>query len=642
MTEAYRPGHVEWQKTEECFRLLVESVKDYGIFTLDPKGYIMTWNEGAKRIKGYEEHEIVGSHFSRFYSPEDLAAQKPQWELQRAIADGRVEDEGWRMRKDGSYFWANVIITPLFDRQTGELRGFGKVTRDLTEWKQTGERLRESEEQFRLLVERVEEYAIFMIDPTGHIATWNSGAEKIKGYKVEEIVGEHIERFYTAEDRAAGRPAQLLERAKKEGHVRDQGVRVRKGGSLFQADVLITAVHDFTGNLRGFSKVTRDVTDQARNREVEAAKLLAEQANQAKDDFLAVLSHELRTPLTPVVAGVTYICENAASLSREELLEELNAIRRNVLLETQLIDDLLDLTRISRGKIELRSEVVDLHAALEDVLGILRDEIAAKELTLARDLSAEERWIWGDPTRLRQIFWNLINNAVKFTPRGGRIVVHSFGDSEGQLAVEITDSGVGIEPEQAARIFEAFEQGERTVTRKFGGLGLGLAITRSLVEMHKGSVKVQSAGKDQGATFTVTLPVVPNQIVEPATSGGESPGQRTLRILFVDDHEDTRRILARLLSTRGHHVEIANGVASALACLEKEKFDVLLSDIGLPDGSGHELMREAKRRQAQIKGIAVSGFGMDEDIRRSAEAGFGTHLAKPLDVGLLENVLRRL
>src|SRR5687767_6549246 len=180
MTEEYRPEHLEWQKTEECLRLLVESVKDYGIFTLDPKGYVMTWNEGARRIKGYEEHEIVGSHFSRFYSPEDLAAQKPQWELQRAIADGRVEDEGWRVRKDGSYFWANVIITPLIDRQTGELRGFGKVTRDLTEQKQGGERLRQSEEQFRLLVERVEEYAIFMLDPTGHIATWNSGAEKIK------------------------------------------------------------------------------------------------------------------------------------------------------------------------------------------------------------------------------------------------------------------------------------------------------------------------------------------------------------------------------------------------------------------------------------------------------------------------------
>jgi CheY-like chemotaxis protein len=286
--------------------------------------------------------------------------------------------------------------------------------------------------------------------------------------------------------------------------------------------------------------------------------------------------------------------------------------------------------------------MVDLHAALADVLGILRDEIAAKELTLSRELTAEERWVWGDPTRIRQIFWNLVNNAVKFTPAGGRIVVHSFGDSKGHLAVEITDSGVGIEPEQAARIFDAFEQGERTVTRKFGGLGLGLAITQSLVEMHKGSVKVQSAGKGKGATFTVTLPAVPNQIVEPTTFRGQSPEHRTLRILFVDDHEDTRRILARLLSTRGHHVEIANGVASALACLEKEKFDVLLSDIGLPDGSGHELMREAKRRQAQIKGIAVSGFGMDEDIQRSADAGFDTHLAKPLDVGLLENLLRRI
>ena len=631
------------QPSETRFRLLVDSVKDYAIITLNPQGYIESWNEGARRIKGYKPEEIIGSHFSRCYPPEDIAAKKPERELERAVAEGRAEDEGWRIREDGSRFWANVVITALFDPQTHELRGFGKVTRDLTEQRNSEERLRQNEEQFRLLVEEVEEYAIFMLDATGRVATWNSGAQKTKGYTVEEIIGQHFERFYTPEDRASGKPARLLAVAREKGRVRDQGLRVRKDGTTFHADVLITAVHDPEGKLRGFSKVTRDITDQIRTREIEAAKLAAEEANKAKDAFLAVLSHELRTPLTPVIAAVNYLVENSESVSREEMVEELAAIRRNALLEARLIDDLLDLTRISRGKVELHFEVVDVHEAIADALSILQEDVLTKELIVTSDLAAREHWTWADPTRLRQVLWNLLNNAVKFTPKGNRIEVRSSDDQVGQLSVIVADTGVGIEPDLAARIFNAFEQGERTVTRQFGGLGLGLAITRSLVEKQGGSVTVQSEGKGHGATFTVTLPRLPHQLSEAQSSAPPvSAPAKNLRILLVDDHEDTRRILSRLLRRHGHQVELAASMQSALASLDKGPFDLLISDIGLPDGSGLTLMGAARSRDPRIRGIAVSGFGMEDDRRRSTEAGFDYHLTKPLDFALLQKLLPKI
>ena len=563
MTDEQEPALSSGKRSEERFKILVESVKDYGIFTLDCDGYITSWNEGARRIKGYERHEIVGSHFSRFYTAEDLAAGKPQWELERALADGRVEDEGWRVRKDGTLFWADVVITALFDPETGEHRGFGKVTRDLTERKQHEERLRQSEEQFRLLVERVDEYAIFMLDPTGHIATWNSGAQKIKQYPVEEIVGEHFERFYLPEDRAAGKPQRLLKIAEEEGHVHDQGVRMRKDGTTFHADVLITAVRDRTGTLRGFSKVTRDITDQMRGREAEAARLVAEKANKAKDEFLAVLSHELRTPLTPVLANAEYLIANLDEISREEEREMLGAIQRNARLEAQLIDDLLDLTRISRGKIELKFEAVDVHAAIADAISILTPQFGEKGLALRNELTARDHWMWGDPTRLRQVFWNLLTNAVKFTPAGGQVVVRSFIDSSARLVVEVGDSGIGIEPDQLARIFNAFEQGERKVTRQFGGLGLGLAITRSIVQMHHGVIAASSAGQGKGAVFQLRFASVSPGQIEQAAAGPIVFGPQHLRLLLVDDHQDTRRILASLLRKIGHTVEAAENVSSS-------------------------------------------------------------------------------
>jgi PAS domain S-box-containing protein len=626
-------------EVEERFRLLVESVMDYAIFMLDPKGRIVSWNAGAQRLKQYTANEIIGQHFSKFYPPEDIAAGKPKRELEQAIAEGRVEDEGWRLRKDGSPFWALVVITALYDHQ-GRLVGFGKVTRDLTERREAEERLRASEVQFRLLIERVEEYAIYLLDPTGRVMSWNSGAEKIKGFRANEIIGKHFACFYTAEDVAAGRPQQNLEAAARLGHIRDQGLRVRRDGATFHADVVITALRDDQGNLRGFSKVTRDMSDQVRTREIEAEKMAAEKANKAKDEFLATLSHELRTPLTPALAAASFMAESVAELP-DKFANDVHIIHRNVQLEARLIDDLLDLTRISTGKLELHQQHIDAHAAIRDAVTICRSDMNRKGLMVTTDLTAKDHFVWGDPVRLEQVFWNLINNALKFTGPGGEIRLQTW-NQDGHLHFAITDTGIGIEVGKQEKLFNAFEQGERGTSRQFGGLGLGLAICKNLVERHGGTISINSRGRGFGTTATVVLKPhldPETNLVAPEPAAGEPKGG--LRILLIDDHEDTQRVLAGLLRRFGYEVSVAGGVKEALKIFSLQSIDAILSDIGLPDGSGYDIISEAKRIRA-VKGVALTGYGMSEDVRRSTEAGFDFHLTKPVDVAELRSVLHKL
>ena len=443
--------------SDELFRLLVESVSDYAIFILDPKGNIVSWNPGAQRLKGYTREEILGKHFSIFYPEEDKAT--PPWELKVATQEGRVAVEGWRLRKDGTRFWAAVVITAMRNK-SGQLIGFAKVTRDLTERKESEERLRASEEQFRKLVESVDEYAIYLLDPNGNVKTWNAGAQKIKHYKGAEIIGKNFASFYTAEDVAAGIPERNLKQAARLGHVRDQGLRVRKDGTTFHADVVLTALRDDDGNLRGFSKVTRDMTDQVRNRETEAAKIAAEKANQAKDDFLAALSHELRTPLTPALAAASFLAHNSDKLPAD-MSEEVDTIRRNVQLEARLIDDLLDLTRITRGKIELRFERVDAHALPRKRSRLPGPDSDAKNLQISLSLKAQNHHVWADPIRIQQVFWNLINNAVKFTPARGKIEIATrnsgdgphFGSARQRDWNRCQSSEVALQPFRAGRSF---------------------------------------------------------------------------------------------------------------------------------------------------------------------------------------------
>ena len=624
-------------EAEERFRLLIESVRDYAIFMLDPAGYIVSWNPGAERLKLYTAEEIIGQHFSKFYPQVDLEAGKPARELEIALAEGRVEDEGWRIRKDGTRFWASVVITAVYDRNQ-KLTGFAKVTRDLTTRRAAEEKLRVSEEQFRLLVDRVEEYAIYLLDPNGTIMTWNHGAEKIKQFAASEIIGKHFACFYTAEDVAANRPQKNLDAAARLGHIRDQGLRVRKDGSTFLADVVITALLNDDGELRGFSKVTRDLTDQMRAREIEAEKIAAVRANAAKDDFLAKLSHELRTPLTPALAAASYMAENVRELPAK-FSDDIHLIRRNVQLEARLIDDLLDLTRISTGKIDLHPQSVDAHDVADDALKMVRSDVYRKKQTLSTDFAATDHQIWADPVRIEQVFWNLINNAVKFTPAGGEISIKTWNE-DGHLRFVITDSGIGIAEEKQGKLFDAFEQGESGTSRQFGGLGLGLAICKNLVELHGGTIQVNSRGRGYGTSASVQLKCFYGAEITRPISDDLPDNAQSSRLLLVEDHVDTRRVLERLLAGFGYTVAVAGSVEEALAVYRNEEFDLILSDIGLPDGTGYDLIAKAKRIR-DVTGVALTGYGMSEDVRRSQEAGFAFHLTKPIDAGELRSVLRK-
>src|SRR5256885_13513676 len=363
-------------------------------------------------------------------------------------------------------------------------------------------------EQFHILVDSVEEYAIYMIDPTGKVVTWNTGAQKIKGYTAQEIIGKNFACFYTAEDVSGNKPQRNLAEAARRGSIRDQSLRVRKDGSTFEAEVVLTTLRDAKGNIRGYSKVTRDITDQIRSREFEAEKIAAQKASKAKDDFLAALSHELRTPLTPALAAATYLEDNAAKLP-PEFAEDVEIIKRNVQLQARLIDDLLDLTRIARGKLHLELEDCDAHTIIRNALETAQSAIAAKKLKVATKLEAKEHYIRADCIRLQQVFWNLINNGVKFTSPGGEITVRTFNDKQARFHFEIVDTGIGIEPQRVASLFQPFEQADPSVTRQFGGLGLGLAISERLVDLHGGAVEEEKRGRSFGATFKVTLDTLP-------------------------------------------------------------------------------------------------------------------------------------
>jgi PAS domain S-box-containing protein len=401
-----------------------------------------------------------------------------------------------------------------------------------------------------------------------------------------------------------------------------------------------------------------DIDDQKRTEEAfKQAKEAAEAADRAKDQFLAVLSHELRTPLSPVLSGVQAL-QGEPDLS-EDAHATLEMIRRNVELEARLIDDLLDLTKIARGKLQLDLEVTDVHQIVDSVVQMCDADCRAKGLRLVTASDASRHHVRGDPARLHQVLWNLIKNAVKFTPEHGTITVRTSGDDE-WMRLDVVDTGIGIEPEMIPRIFFAFEQADASIAQRFGGLGLGLAISRSLIDMHGGKLHAASRGIGHGCTFTVELLTAdavvrrtapPAQILaaRPASAGCESdrepnvgtPNESPLRILMVDDHEDTSRALKRLLVRMGYNVQLANTVRGALDVARSQPFDLIISDIGLPDGSGLDLMRELCAR-VPIKGIALSGFGMEDDVRKSFEAGFREHLIKPVNLQKLQSVIRRV
>ena len=399
---------------------------------------------------------------------------------------------------------------------------------------------------------------------------------------------------------------------------------------------------DDSGRPARFLGTLLDVTQRKQAEDtLRKAKQDAEDASRAKDQFLAMLSHELRTPLTPVLMTI-------ASLQRnydipDTARRDLDVVRRNVELEALLIDDLLDLTRIAHGKLELRNDAIDVHSALTYALGISASDLNEKQINVQQDFAAREHHCWADAARLQQVFWNIIKNAVKFTPARGELRISTRNDAGHNIIIDLTDTGIGINPELQPRIFEPFEQGGKGMTNRYGGLGLGLAISKRVIDLHGGKISVRSEGQGKGSTFTIKLKAMETSLLEGPAYPLDRDGidQPSADILLVEDHEDTARALRRMLENAGYQVGYASTLASARDLAAKRRFQLVISDLGLPDGSGLDLMNQL-RHSGQVNGIALSGFGADCDVAAAKAAGFAEHFTKPVDWERLRHTIRRL
>lgn len=534
----------------ETYRLLVSEVRDYAIFMLDPGGYIRSWNAGAKRLKGWTEREIIGKHFSTFYSDEDKRARKPERELEIALAEGRVEDEGWRLRKNGSRFWANVIITALYDQQ-GVHMGFAKVTRDLTERREAEESLRQQAEDLR---------------------------------------------------------AEVNQR-------RDAETQLRAARSELELRVQ-----------------TRTAELEEANARLENAIAELHEADRMKDQFLAIISHELRTPLTAIYGWVSLLQRGQADEAR--LTKGLTVIERNVKAQTQLVDDLLNVSRIATGKLKIVPAWTDPVKLIEAAIESVRPAAIAKGVDLFVE-SGNTEPIYGDSERLQQVIYNLLTNAIKFTPKDGQIRIE-FGRIGAQFEFSVTDTGEGIAPEMLPLIFNRFTQEDTSSTRKHSGLGLGLSIVRHIMELHGGTAIVHSEGKGHGATFIVRLPI-------PAVREAEVPAKvepevslHGITALIVEDDADTAEMIREALEYYCATAVVARSAAEGLEILKTRRVDIIVSDLGMPEMDGYGFIRkvrcELKPDLSKVPALALSAFAGPEHRQQALRSGYQEHIAKPVAI----------
>ena len=617
------------------FGEIVAGVRDYAVFTLDVAGHVTSWNAGAENIKGYKAEEIIGKHFSRFYPADAIARNWPGEELKIAAGQGRFEEEGWRIRKDGTRFWADVVITALRSPR-GKLTGFLKITRDLTERRRHEETLRESEERFRLLVNSVKEYAIFMLDVEGCVASWNLGAERIIGYTAAEIIGRSVACLYPAEAAERGAPQRDLATVVAHGGMEINGRRVRKDGTRFWANVVICSVHDLDGKLRGFAQVTRDLTERKQFKELE-------ESQQRTHEFLAMLSHELRNPLAPLKTSVDVM--RLRELSDPVMIRARDVIDRQVQHLTHIIDELLDVSRITSGRIRLTSETLDLESIILRAVEAARPLLDSKGHTLEIETPGSHCWVRGDLTRLTQVFVNLLNNAAKYTPDRGHIGV-AIRAADRSAAVHIRDNGIGIAAELLPRMFDLFTQGDRPLDRTDGGLGVGLALVHRIVSLHGGVVKAFSEGIGRGSELVVTLPQYSEEISMPVASDSQpsEPHQSRRRLMVIDDNKDAAESMSMLFELWGHEVICAYDGRAALETAVKYRPDAVFLDIGLPGMDGYEIAERLRElpESAHTVLVAITGYGQDEDRRRSREAGIDHHLVKPVSPEALHKLLDSL
>ena len=484
--------------------------------------------------------------------------------------------------------------------------------------------------------------SVIVTDLEGTITFWNQGATRLFGWESHEMIGRPLIERLPPELRPL--TAEWIARIRQGEEFSGEWCDYRKDGSRVWIYAHTAPLRDASGRPVAIMGVSHDISGQKESQaEMTRARDSAEAANRAKDQFLAVLSHELRTPLSPVVMAVASM-ESDPDLP-ERLREDVSMVRRNVELESRLIDDLLDLSRVASGKLRLDMQPTHINQVLRHVIQSSTPEAASKDLSLHADLAAEQDLVRGDASRLQQVFWNLVRNAIKFTPPSGRIHVRSSNQGPDRVRVEVRDTGIGIAPELLPAVFNAFNQGDTRTTRQFGGLGLGLAIAKAIIEMHGGTIAAHSDGTSAGATFTIELatakPATEEASASPDSDAIPPASQERFHVLLVEDHADTARILAKLLNRSGFVVKTAGSVASALDLAASQAFDVIVSDIGLPDASGYDLMREVRRRFG-INGIALTGYGMDDDVRRSRDAGFAEHIVKPVNIAELRTVIARV
>jgi PAS domain S-box-containing protein len=584
------------QASEEPFRLLVDAVSDYALLMLDPKGNVVSWNSGAQRIKGYKADEILGRHFSCFYLPEAIAKGHPDAELRIAAAEGRYSEEGWRVCKDGSRFLAEVVITAVH-KANGELAGFAKITRDITERKRASDTLYASEERFRLFVDAVSDYALLMLDPSGNVVSWNSGAERIKGYKADEILGKHFSCFYLPEAVARGHPDAELRTAAAEGRYAEEGWRVRKDGSRFLAEVIITAIRNANGELAGFAKVTRDITERKKiDQQNKRAKEAAESADMAKGNFLANMSHEIRTPMNGVIGLTGLMLSGDLNPRQREFAQTIRSSGETLLA---IINDILDFSKIEAGKLLIEMLDFDLIETVESSLDLLAETAYDKGIELACEIAPNVHTsLRGDSGRLRQILINLIGNAVKFTANGEvsvRVSMESQTETHATVRFDIEDTGIGISPEEQTTLFKPFSQADSSTTRKHGGTGLGLAIAKHLVSLMGGQIGMESRlAKGSKFWFTAKL-----EKLMTAAMPRDTNKLYDLRTLIVDDNATNRQILCQQLLAWKMRPDCAISGEEALkmmraAALEGRSYGLALLDFQMPGMDGLGLARAIK------------------------------------------------